>query len=138
MKAVLEKAGASFLRAFGGALIVLAPGILAAPNLTGALLLAAAALGAALTAGFRALQVFVPQLTFKGVLGEVKGAYADSFARAFLGSFLTLAPGIWVAPDLNTAKGAATAAIIGAVTAGIRAVQGLITKGEQPAPNAGV
>ena len=51
---LLSEAGRSFARAFGGALIVLLPGILAAPNLDGAIGLGIAALIAALTMGLKA------------------------------------------------------------------------------------
>lgn len=137
MKAILEKAGASFLRAFGSSLVVYVPGILSAPDLNGALLLATAAIASSLTAGLKALQVFVPQLTFWKLFGTVAGAYADSFTRAFLGTFLTLAPGIYVAPDLGGAKAAAIGALVGAGAAGFRALQGLLTKGEVPIPTIG-
>ena len=53
-----------------------------------------------------------------------------SFARAFLGAFVVLAPGIWLAPDLNAAKAAAVAACVAGLTAGGRAVQALFTTWE--------
>jgi hypothetical protein len=138
MKNLLEKAGASFLRAFGASIITYAPGILAAPDLNGATVLATAALASSLTAGLKAIQVLVPQFTFGKLLGTVPGAYADSFARAFLGTFLTLAPGIYAAPNLDNAKAAAVAAVVGALAAGARAVQSLFTKGESIAPGFGI
>lgn len=138
MTKILERAGASFLRAWVAALIVLLSGILAAPNLTAAYDLGLAALGASIAAGCRALQVFVPQLSFTHLFGQVWGAWADAFTRAFLGTFLTLITGALQAPDLSTARTLATAALVGAVTAGVRALQGLLTKGEWPAPATGV
>lgn len=134
MTTVLERAGASFLRAFGAALLVYSLGVLAAPNLNAALALGAAAIAASVAAGIRAVQVFIPALSFKSLLGEVPGAYADAFARAFLGVATTAAAGWLAAPDLGTWKAAGTALVIGAVTAGLRAMQGLLTAGEHPAP----
>jgi len=46
-----------------------------------------------------------------------------SFVRAFAASLIVLLPGILAAPDLSAAKGLAVAALIAAVTAGIRAIQ---------------
>lgn len=137
MTQLLERAGASFLRAFGAALVLLLPGVLAAPNLDKAYALGVAAFVASLAAGFRALQEWVPQLTFKRLFGAVIGAYADSFARAGLGAFLTLITGALQAPDLATGRALATAALVGALAAGFRALQGLSTKGEYPAPQLG-
>lgn len=138
MTHLLEKAGASFLRAFGAALIVLLPGIFSAPDLSGAKALAVAALFAALTSGFRALQAFIPQLTFAAFLPQPFAAWVDSFARAFLGAFITSIIGLFVAPELATSRAALTAALVGALAAAFRALQGLTTKGESPEPASGV
>ena len=46
-----------------------------------------------------------------------------SFVRAFAASFIVLVPGILAAPSFSAAKALAIAAVIGAVTAGIRAIQ---------------
>lgn len=134
MTVVLERAGAAFLRAFGAAILVYATGVLAAPDLNAALTLGAAALAASFAAGLRAIQVFVPAISTKGVLGDTPGAWVDSFLRAFLAVLITAATGWLAAPDLTTWKAVATGAIVGAVAAGIRALQGLLTAGEQPAP----
>lgn len=133
---ILSSAGRSFLRAFVGALIPLSIGILAAPNLDQAYALGVAALIASFTAGINTLQEFVPQVTFGALFGPY-GKIADSFTRAFLGSLIVLLPGVLNAPDLSTAKGLGTAAIIGAFTAGIRAIQGFLTKGDVPSPASG-
>lgn len=134
MTVVLERAGASFLRAFGAAIITYGIGVLAAPDLHSGVVLGAAAVAASIAAGLRAVQVFVPQLSFKSVLPTVAGAYVDSFARAFLGVLITTLTGWLAAPDLGTWKAVATGAIVGAFAAGLRALQGLTTSGEQPAP----
>lgn len=138
MTKLLERAGASFYRAFGAELIVYLPGILAAPNLDQARALGVAAFGASIAAGCRVLQVFVPQLSFTHLLGQVVGALVDSFARAFIGTFLTLITGALTAPDLATARALGAAALVGAVAAGLRALQGGLTKGEWPAPAKGL
>jgi hypothetical protein len=138
MTNLLEKAGASFVRAFVAALIILAPGVLSAPNLNQAKLLGVAALIASLTAGLKALQVFAPRITFGGILGQPAGAWADSFVRAFVGSLLVLLIGVAHAPDLHTARALGVAALVAALAAGLRALQGLTTKGEDPAPASGL
>jgi hypothetical protein len=135
-KTVLSNAGRSFLRAFGASVLVLSTGVLAAPNLNQAYALGVAALVASVVAGLGALQSFVPQLT----TGKIFGAYGlivDSAIRAFIGAVIIFLPGVLNAPDLSTAKGLATAGIVGAVTAALRAVQGLLTKGDVPSPQTG-
>lgn len=138
---LLSEAGRSFLRAFAGSLVALAPGILAAPDLNQAKLLAVAALVSSIAAGLKALQVFVPQLTTVGVLpGRLKqyGYIVDSFLRAFVAGVLTFWIGIFVAPDFHFTKAVLIGLVIGAITAGFRAVQGLLTKGDVPAPPKGL
>jgi hypothetical protein len=135
---LLEKAGASFLRAFVASLVVLAPGLWLAPNLNGALLLATAGLFSAIAAGLKAVQVFVPQLSLSSYVKVPFGAYLDSFLRGFLGALITSLIGIFVAPELATLKAAVTAALVGALAAGIRAIQGATTQGEVPKPESGL
>jgi hypothetical protein len=138
---LLSEAGRSFLRAFAGSLVVLLPGILAAPNLNQMYAFGVAALIASVVAGLKAIQVFVPQLSFKSLLPARVSAYGnviDSFVRAFLGTFIVLFIGVLNAPDLNTMKALIVAVLVGAVTAGFRAVQGLLTKGDVPNPETGL
>lgn len=137
MRHLLSEAGRSFLRAFAGSLLILLPGVLAAPDMGQVLGLATAAVIASLVAGFKAIQVFVPQLSFSAYVDGLAGALLDSFSRAFLASFLVLLEGVLAAPDFDAGKSLFVAALIAAVTAGVRAVQGLFTSGEEPAPNTG-
>lgn len=137
MNTWLSAVGRSFLRAFAASLIVLAPGILAAPTVRGAELLAIAGLGASIAAGIRAIQAYIPALTIAKYLGPL-GVYVDSFLRAALGSLCITLPGVFMASSLDTGKALATAAIIGAFTAGFRALQGVLTTGESPAPQHGL
>lgn len=134
MTIVLERAGAAFLRAFGAAIITYGIGVLAAPDLHAGVVLGAAAVAASVAAGLRAVQVFVPQLSFKSLFPGTPGALVDSFARAFIGVLITAATGWLAAPDLTTWRAVAVAAIVGAFAAGLRALQGLTTGGEQPNP----
>lgn len=138
MTHLFEKAGASFLRAFFASLLVLAPGLLSAPDLNGAKLVAVAALFSSVAAGLKTLQVLVPLFSFGSFVPQPFAAYLDSFTRGFLGAFLTSLIGLSVAPDLNTLKAAVVAALVGAFAAGIRALQGLATKGEVPARRSGL
>jgi hypothetical protein len=138
MLELLSEAGRSFLRAFVGSLLVLLPGVLAAPDLAGLKGVGVAALISSVAAGLKALQVFVPRLSFAEVVGEKYGVFVDSAARAFLGTLLVLLPGVLDAPDLGTSKALLTAAIVAAVTAAVRALQGLFTPGDFPNPSAGL
>ncbi len=138
---LLSEAGRSFLRAFVGSLIVLLPGILAAPDFSGATALGLAALIASLAAGLKAIQVFVPQLSFRTLLNGTAAApyYAivDSFARAFIAALIVSLVGLLAMPTEEWTKAAVIALVTGAITAGIRAIQGFFTPGDHPAPQSG-
>ena len=138
MTKLLETAGRSFLRAFAASLIVLGPGILAAPDLHKGLALGIAALVASLAAGLKVIQVYVPSLTFAGLVPAPYGEWVDSFARAFLAAFVTAIIGILSMPTLSGWRSLVLAAVIGAITAGIRALEGLLTKGDAPNPAVGL
>jgi hypothetical protein len=139
MQKLLFAVGTAFLRAFAASFLALSTGIFNAPNADAALALSIAALCASLAAGIRAIQVFIPQLTFAHwVSNTTVGAWIDSFVRAFIASLATFAAGWLAAPDWSTAKSAWYAAVLGAMTAGLRVLQGLATPGEQPAPNSGL
>lgn len=137
MKAKLEQIALSTLRALGASLIVLIPALWVAPDVSHAVAIATAALFGVLTGGFKALQLLIPDLTFAKIVRQPYAAYLDSFSRAFLGS-LVGAIIAWLSfPDLHTWQKVGLAALVGAVTAGIRALQGLVTKGESPLPASG-
>jgi len=138
MTKLLERAGASFLRAFAVVLLFAATGIINAPDQQTAVALSFAALAAALAAGLRAVQVFVPQISFASFLKQPYAAWLDSFTRAFVGVFITVWLGWLAAPDWSAWRAVLLAAVIGAVTAGVRALQGFLTKGEDPAPQTGL
>ena len=138
MKNVLAQAGREFLRAFGAALIILAPGVLAAPNLNQMFLLGVAALASAIAAGLKAVQAFVPQLSFAGLVRQPIAAWLDAFVRAFIGAFLVFVIGMLSAPELVWDKAAVIAALVGALSAGFRALEGLLTSGESPNPDRGL
>ena len=137
MTGLLYAAGTSFLRAFGAAIIVYATGILAAPNKSVAISLSIAALLGSLAAGLRALQVFVPGITFATSVRQPVAAWLDAFVRAFLATLLVSLTGWLASPDFSTWRSAGLALIVGAGAAGFRALQGLLTSGEQPAPATG-
>lgn len=133
-KDLLSSAGRAFIGAFVVSAITLSTGILAAPDFNTGKALAIASLFASVAAGVKALQEFVPALRFGTYLPQPYGAYADAFVQAGVGAFLVAAVGILAAPNLAEAKALATAAVVGALMAGFRAVQGLLTPGEQPNP----
>jgi hypothetical protein len=138
MTSALGAAGRAAARAFVAALVTYGLGILAAPSLNRTVLLGVAALGAALVAFIRFLQAYIPKLDLTTYIGSPFGDWADSFLQAFVASLVVTLPGIFGAPDLTTGKSLAVAAIFGALTAGARAVQGLLTVGEVPSPAIGV
>lgn len=133
MKKLLYAAGTSFLRSFGATFIMWAPGILAATNASAGVSLSIAGLVASLAAGFRAVQVFVPQLSFASVIpNRIAAAWADAFTRAALASFLVSITGWLEAPDYHGWRAAGVAAVTGAFAMGFRALQGLLSKDEGP------
>jgi hypothetical protein len=134
---LLSEAGRSFLRAFGGSLLILLPGVLSSPDFGTTRGLAVAALIASVTAGLKAIQVFVPRLSFASVIHNAYYVVADSFARAFLGTFITLVIGLLSAPEFHVTRAALIAVLVGAVTAGIRAIQGFLSNGDVPSPPTG-
>lgn len=141
MLVLLSEAGRSFLRAFAASLLILLPGVLSAPNLNGATGLGIAALIASVAAGLKAIQVFVPQLSFKSLLPakfRVWGNYVDSFARAFFATLLVSVLGWLAMPALSFERSVLVGLLVGAVTAGFRALQGSLTPGEPPQPQAGL
>jgi hypothetical protein len=141
MNGSLSAAGRSFLRAFVGSMLVLTIGILAAPNLNSAYALGIAAAFASVAAGIRAVQAFVPVLSVAHYLpasAKAFGAYIDSFLRAFIGALVITVPGWLDAPDLSNWRTLWTAIIVGAVTAGVKAVQDLFTTGRGPVPGLGL
>lgn len=139
MLTLMSEAGRSFLRAFVGSIVILGPGVLAAPSFHQAVLLGMAAVVASIAAGLKALQVFIPKLSFKSIsaLG-IYYVYVDSFVRAFIAAFLTSIIGIFAMPTFGFSKSLIISVLIAAATAGVRAVQGLLTHGEPPAPSSGL
>lgn len=137
MKNLLALAGREFLKAFGASVVVLAPGVLSAPNLDQAYALGVAAMFASVAAGVRSIQVFVPQLSFSTLLPQPWAAWVDAFVRGGLGAFLVLFVDVLNAPDLTTGRSLLVAALVGAGTAGFRALEGLLTSGESPKPASG-
>lgn len=138
MKNVLAQAGREFLRALGASLIILAPGVLAAPNLNEMYLLGVAALAASVASGLKAIQAFVPALSFSGLVQQPIAAWLDAFTRAFLAALLVFAIGVLSAPELAVSKAAVVAALVAALSAGLRALEGLLTNGEAPRPERGL
>lgn len=145
MSTLIHEAGASFLRAGLASLIVLLPGILAAPNLKESGALAVAASYATAVAALKALQVYVPKLSVGYLLTKSIGTgntalekIEDSFVRAFLGTLFASLIGLMSAPDFSFTKSAVIGLLVGAVSAAIRTIQGALTPGEFPAPSAGL
>jgi hypothetical protein len=135
---LLYAAASAFLRAFAITFLMAATGIAAAPNVETAQALSIAALIASIAGGLRAIQVFIPQLSFGTFIRQPIAAWLDAFVRAFLATLVVSVQGLLAMPELPTDRSVWFAAITGALTAGLRALQGLLTPGEQPAPDTGI
>lgn len=131
MKTLLEKAGLSFARAVGVAALAYIPGILNAPNKNASFALAIGASYGILTAGFRAIQVFAPQIT-------TGNAIIDAGLRMFTATLIANLTGFLTASTHDFGKSALLALLLGALAAGFRAVQATVTTGEAPLPASGV
>jgi len=135
---LLFAAATAFLRAFGVTFLLAVTGILAAPNVDSAVALSIAALIASIAGGLRAIQVFIPQISFESFVPQPYAAWLDSFTRAFLAALVVAVQGLLAMPELPTDRSVWFAVITGALAAGVRALQGLLTPGESPAPETGV
>lgn len=138
MTKLLYAAATAFLRAFAITFLMAATGIAAAPNVAAAQALSIAALIASIAGGLRAIQVFIPLLSFSTFIRQPIAAWLDAFVRAFLATLVVSVQGLLAMPELPTDRSVWFAAITGALTAGLRALQGLVTPGEAPAPDSGV
>lgn len=132
MNTLLGNAGKAFLKVFAAALLVVAIGITKQPDLNGAIAVGIAGIMAAFAAGLAALQAFVPDLTFAAYLPAPWGSLVDSFVRAGLGAFITAVIGILSEPSLSAWHSLIVAAVVGAINAGLQAVQGALTPGQLP------
>jgi hypothetical protein len=138
MTKLLYAAGTSFLRSFAITFVSFAAGILGATDKSAAVALSIAALCASAVAGLRALQVFIPAISFANLLPQPWAAYADAFSRQFLGSGIVALAGWLAAPNWGLWHSALLGILTGAAVAGVRAVQGLLTPGEAPSPATGI
>lgn len=122
MTNLFEKAGASFIRAFVVSALFLSTDILNALNGNdeSAVAIGIAALYASLAAGLRAIQVFVPGIT-------TGNKYADSFLRAAVAVAVASTIGVLTAPNVSITVAVVQGVLIGAGTAGLRAVQEFFT-----------
>lgn len=138
MKEILAGAGRRFLHAVAAALIVFVLGLLAAPDLIadnvrlyGVAFLVA--IGAAFLKFVSDVFPFFRVSNYVSDKYKVYAAWMDAFLQAAVAAFVVAAPGVFDAPDLKTAGAIAVAALIGALTAGVRAIEGLLTPEERPA-----
>lgn len=142
MKYLLEAAGRTFVQAFLAALFVYGLGVLKAPDLAHTYLIATAAIIASFAFGLAAalnyLNSTTPRFSFVRWFGHPFGDWLDAFGLAFLSTLIVTLPGVLGAPDFGTLKAIIVGAITGAIAAGVRAVVGILTPGEKPAPQAGV
>lgn len=138
MKEKLAAAGRRFLQTAGAALIVFVLGLLSAPDLVldnlylyGVAFLVA--IGAAALKFIAEVFPFVSVAKYVPDKYRVYASWLDAFLQAGVSAFVVVAPGIFDAPDLKTAGALAVAALLGALTAGVRAIEGLLTPEERPA-----
>lgn len=136
MKDHLAAAGRRYLHTALAAFIAFVLGLLAAPDLIadnlriyGLVFLVALGAGA-----LKFIADILPYFSLQNYVPEkyrVYAAWADAFLQAAVSTFVVEAPGIFNAPDLNAARAAAVAVIVGALTAGVRAIEGLLTPAER-------
>lgn len=138
MTKLLYAAATAFLRAFAITFLMAATGIAAAPNVGAAQALSIAALIASIAAGLRAIQVFIPALSFAAFIRQPIAAWVDAFVRSFLAALVTAVLGLLAMPELPHDRSVYFAVITGALVAGLRALQGLLTPQESPAPGTGI
>lgn len=127
MVAVLENAGRAFLKVFLPGLIVVAIGVSSQPNLNAAIAVGIAGIIGLLAAALTAIQTYVPQITVRYYIGDPAGRYVDAFLHGFLAAFLTAIIGILNEPSLAGWKSLIVGAIVGAMTAGLQAVEELLS-----------
>lgn len=138
MEKLLFAALTSFGRSFAVTFVGFAVGILGATDLSSARALSIAALAASVAAGLRTVQVFIPKLSFAALLPQPWAAYVDSFTRQFLAVGTTTLAGWLAAPNWGAWHSALLGILTGAAAAGVRALQGLLTPGQTPAPATGI
>lgn len=133
MRTLLSSMGRAFLRAFAASAVIMGVGVLSAPNLDSMYALAVAALIASLSAGLKAIQVFVPKLSFGGEYGEIISVSVQAGVSAFLVSVI----GILDAPEFGVTRSLLIGVVVAVGTAVLRALQGLFSAGESPSPGNG-
>ena len=138
MKELLAAAGRRFLHTAAAAFVVFILGLLAAPDLIldnlrvyGIVFLVA--LGGAALKFIAEVFPHVSVAKYAPEKYRVYASWVDAFLQAAVSTFVVTAPGIFDAPDLKTAGAVAVSVLVGAVTAGVRAIEGLLTKAERPA-----
>lgn len=134
MVTVLENAGRAFLKVFGPAILVVAIGIAQQPNLDRGVAVGVAGLFAAIAAGLTAIQTFVPQVTVRYWVGDPAGRYLDAFLHGFLGALITSLIGILNQPVLSGWGAIVVGLIVGAITAGLQAVEEIVSPDPVPTP----
>lgn len=138
MRTLLSAIARTALRVFIASVVVYAGGVLAAPDLNTAKTLAFAALLASIAAVLRALITYVPVLSVAHYIKDPWGNLADSFLHAFLAVLLGNWADVLSTPHAHGWRDLLIAAVVGAVNAGVRAVQGFLTIGESPVPAVGL
>jgi hypothetical protein len=119
---------ASLLRGFLGAAIPVLAGLSSVPDLDGTKALIITAIVAGGAAVLRLVQELIPSLTTASLLGGYASyaAIVDSFLRAALSSLAVFGLGVLTAPELSLSGALVVAAITGAITAGIRAIESFL------------
>jgi hypothetical protein len=136
-KEVFSSAARAFAIAFGSSALILAGPVLDAADVKTAVALGIAALIASIAAGVKALQEYIPQISVGSYVKQPFGAWIDAFLQGGIGAFAVLLFNWLSAGDVTDWKNWIAAAAIGALQAGLRALQGAVTKGEDPAPATG-
>lgn len=141
MRTILSAMGRDMLIAGALAFFTLLGGVWTAPNLGQAYALAGAASIGAVVAVLRIVPLYLPRLT-SALASRFGIAGGDAIVVAVTtaaGAFVSVAIDVLSAPDINAARAAGMAGLLGVGALVTRLVIGLLTKGETPSvTNAGV
>lgn len=138
MKPALSEAGRELLKVLAVGLLALGVSMTAQPSFHGAVLIGLAGvlgIGASL---LKVIAAYIPLLSWKTYLRDPWGAMADAFTHAGLSTLVASLIGILALHDLSTWKSLLAGAIIGALNAGLTAIEHAFTPTLRPAPDSGV
>jgi hypothetical protein len=138
MRAILEQAGRAALRVIAAGLLAIAIQVTGTHSLHDAAVLAIPALIALIASVLTVFGKYVPEITFDHYIPKPFGAMLDAFFHAGVGTLIVGLSGWLQKGSLSGWHAILLAIIIGALNAGLRAVEGAFTKGQSPFAASGI